>query len=969
MTTTEHLRTGPDYYLTQEECNRHKFNMKQSNSRYPNYTQTHFTAGDEEQFEKFRNKTILKPFISGHNNIWHKYCNLTPQSVSNTFKYIFHKFKKGIFIQIKDNKLSVMLPFSKRNYINEWSHLITYDKNIFKRVCDLDGRVFKEKKINTFKENWYGNNALVRYEYPIRENDSGVAVINDMFLELCNTFPDIPDIEFFVNKRDYAIMRKDEYESYTFIFGNTSLVSHKYPTYSPILSMCGSKDHADILIPTWDDWSSVCETKFFPKCPVKKTNFFQEWDKKIPTAIFRGSSTGFGLTFDTNMRLKVSLMSIDNICDNDIPLIDAGITSWNVRPRINKDTHCLETFTDDIMNMLPLVQFKSLDEQSRYKYIINIDGHVSAYRLSSEMGSGSVILLVMSNNKLWFTDMLIPYVHYVPVLEDLSDLYSQIIWCKNHDTECKIIAENAKKFRDTYLSKTGILTFLRDTLTQLKIAGGTYVYKKSPIERQLYEKIRLLENYSTPTDLPKFTNKNVSLPLYNRTFDLLQGIQWMFYSIHNIQLPSVKQIKFNKKTNLNVYDLDTVKILEKISDREIINDGVMGLYCINPLLKYIPNFSYTFYSSKDAIFTEYFDECPTLFEYISSVNFNMQEYLKIMLQIALAIHTAQQHCFFIHYDLYPWNIVLKSSPPIDVYYLVNSEYIKITTTLIPIIIDYGKSRGIINGIYYGTLDPYSNSTIHDILCILISSMFNIINKHTLSKTDLGIVFKLSEFFSGTTYTDNKIFTTIRELKQFLSSHKKYAQMLDFPKYELEKKNPMDFVKFLRCRLNCSYTTVQAPVLNMRSTTGRLVYNYMNASTEKGRRDACTETIDRIKNYKGTVVDGIFKNIIKSIRLLHTNVYVEDIVIKQNIETFKDISPVDYTTTSYDMNVFDDDDKCKILQDQFYNSIEYPENIIETKHFILDYLTPLDYKNITSIDNIKMLTVVANRKTFNLLYNK
>ena len=90
-------------------------------------------------------------------------------------------------------------------------------------------------------------------------------------------------------------------------------------------------------------------------------------------------------------------------------------------------------------------------EQSEYKYIIHVDGHVSAFRLSYQLSLNSVILLVNSKWKVWFSDMLQPYVHYVPVKDDLSDLIDQIKWCRDNDKKCSEIVYNAKCFYNIYL--------------------------------------------------------------------------------------------------------------------------------------------------------------------------------------------------------------------------------------------------------------------------------------------------------------------------------------------------------------------------------------------------------------------------------------------------------------------------------------------------------------------------------------
>jgi len=123
--TTAKFQINPDYYTSEEKCIQAKRNAVQTNSRYKNFKQTHFTAGDEEQFQEYRNETngsIYMPTIDLTNNIysdkklfdsWEKYNNIPANAVIDTFRYLFHKFKKSIFVKIKDNKLVTFLPFSK----------------------------------------------------------------------------------------------------------------------------------------------------------------------------------------------------------------------------------------------------------------------------------------------------------------------------------------------------------------------------------------------------------------------------------------------------------------------------------------------------------------------------------------------------------------------------------------------------------------------------------------------------------------------------------------------------------------------------------------------------------------------------------------------------------------------------------------------------------------------------------------
>ena len=162
-------------------------------------------------------------------------------------------------------------------------------------------------------------------------------------------------------------------------------------------------------------------------------SFFEQLKKAV--AIFRGSSTGCGTTYATNMRIKAASLSqkFSNI-------LDAGITKWKARPRKQMGQKYLQTIDKNLISSsypqtyLPLKSNMSPEDQSKYKYILNIDGHVSAFRLSLELSMGSVILLVDSDYNLWFKKYLVAWTHYVPIKADLSDLISQIRWCQKNDS-------------------------------------------------------------------------------------------------------------------------------------------------------------------------------------------------------------------------------------------------------------------------------------------------------------------------------------------------------------------------------------------------------------------------------------------------------------------------------------------------------------------------------------------------------
>ena len=375
-----------------------------ANERYPHFKQTHFTAGDQEQFFKHRNKVQCLANKSGTNN----------GSVTDTFNYIFIYLKKGLFIQYMDKKLT-FLPFSNNHYRNNFYKYIKIHPeygildNFIKHMQTLENRKFYSRSINHDISRWYGNNGLVRYEYPVPEGDSGMKSLHQMFSSLS-----IPYFcEFFVNKRDFPILRKDRNHPYTRMYG-LKKIKEQY-NFSPILSMVSHADYNDIPIPNWYDWEQS-----------KKTINFVKWGNKKNTVIFRGASTGTAID---NLRI--------NACLLDFPWLNAGITKWNARPRLNlKQSLYLETINK---HGLQLSNFMTPMEQSQYKYILNIPGHVCAYRLSLELNMNSVIFLVDCEYKLWFHQFLIAtniddniMGHYIPINQDFSNLEKVWNWCENN---------------------------------------------------------------------------------------------------------------------------------------------------------------------------------------------------------------------------------------------------------------------------------------------------------------------------------------------------------------------------------------------------------------------------------------------------------------------------------------------------------------------------------------------------------
>lgn len=104
--------------------------------------------------------------------------------------------------------------------------------------------------------------------------------------------------------------------------------------------------------------------------------------------------------------------------------------------------------------MIKIVSIPSSFFHVQYKYQLNIDGSVAAYRFPYLLAGDSLVLKQDSDYYEFFYDQLVPGEHYVPVHSDLSNVVEKIHWAKEHDDEAYKISRAARQFtRDNLMPK------------------------------------------------------------------------------------------------------------------------------------------------------------------------------------------------------------------------------------------------------------------------------------------------------------------------------------------------------------------------------------------------------------------------------------------------------------------------------------------------------------------------------------
>ena len=92
-----------------------------------------------------------------------------------------------------------------------------------------------------------------------------------------------------------------------------------------------------------------------------------------------------------------------------------------------------------------------------------MDGNVIASNHMYAFATGCIPFII-SRGKCWFTQFCIPYVHYIPIQYDLSDLIEKIEWVEKNDEEAKKIAEKARDFSRYYFSSDFQKNYIQETI-------------------------------------------------------------------------------------------------------------------------------------------------------------------------------------------------------------------------------------------------------------------------------------------------------------------------------------------------------------------------------------------------------------------------------------------------------------------------------------------------------------------------
>ncbi|KAJ8681052.1 hypothetical protein QAD02_016839 [Eretmocerus hayati] len=214
----------------------------------------------------------------------------------------------------------------------------------------------------------------------------------------------LPDVEFFMNLGDWPLVQKSQ-ELY------------------PIISWCGSDDSMDIVVPTYEITQSSIEAMGSVSLDMLSVqgNTKQPWSKKVNKVFWRGRDS---------RRERLDLI---DLAKKSPQFFNVSITKF--------------FFFRDKMDMYgPEQKHTSFFDFFEFKYQLNIDGTVAAYRFPFLMAGDSLVFKQNSKYYEHFYKGVEDGMQFISIKSDLSDLIQKVQWALDNDADAHDIAKRARQY-------------------------------------------------------------------------------------------------------------------------------------------------------------------------------------------------------------------------------------------------------------------------------------------------------------------------------------------------------------------------------------------------------------------------------------------------------------------------------------------------------------------------------------------
>ena len=185
------------------------------------------------------------------------------------------------------------------------------------------------------------------------------------------------------------------------------------------------------------------------------------FSRKKAVVLWRGNATGYGFGNNIPYRTVSRETLVKTYTHSPFTFLDIGLT---LPKHFLKDSGNSKN-----LNLQNLQKYSkpnvSLGDQLQYKYILSVEGNDVATNLKWIMASNSLVMAPIPQMESWFLESrLVPYVHFLPINDDFSDLVEKYHWAERHPSKCEQMVLNAKTYVKPFLEQKKELELQKEVM-------------------------------------------------------------------------------------------------------------------------------------------------------------------------------------------------------------------------------------------------------------------------------------------------------------------------------------------------------------------------------------------------------------------------------------------------------------------------------------------------------------------------
>ncbi|KDR70234.1 hypothetical protein GALMADRAFT_160044 [Galerina marginata CBS 339.88] len=244
----------------------------------------------------------------------------------------------------------------------------------------------------------------------------------------------------------------------------------------PEFSYCSTAIHHNVRIPVPYGWVE----DIYPRSDDP------EWDQKIDERLlWRGSNTGiyhneishwedshrdFLVSFANDLEGTIKLLPPNRARNEKLGHL-REIRKSRINPAVmdvafaGVPIACSPGICELLEEVYPWRNWQSIQEAGNYKYVIDVDGNGWSGRFKRLITSNALIFKSTIYPE-WYTDRVAPWVHYVPIQIDLSDLHDALIFFRGdgngdgaHEHLARKIAIAGRKWSKAFWRKEDLTSY------------------------------------------------------------------------------------------------------------------------------------------------------------------------------------------------------------------------------------------------------------------------------------------------------------------------------------------------------------------------------------------------------------------------------------------------------------------------------------------------------------------------------